>query len=122
VPGFKLGRYHHLGEAVDPDRVNRECHRHDEQVLRAFAERFFPNGAGLTMGLQACLFTNTPDKHFILDLHPDFPLVFLVSPYSGHGFKFCNVVGEILTDLAERGAVTTSTMCKWARQRCTSHP
>jgi sarcosine oxidase len=103
VPGVKLGRYHHLGEIVDPDRMDRECHPHDEQVLRTFAERYFPEGAGPTMALRACLFTNTPDEHFILDLHPDYPQVAIASPCSGHGFKFCSVVGEIMADLAERG-------------------
>jgi sarcosine oxidase len=103
VPGFKLGRYHHLGQTVDSDRVDRECHPHDEQVLRAFAERYFPEGAGPTMALRVCLFTNTPDEHFILDLHPDHQQVALASPCSGHGFKFCSVVGEIMADLAERG-------------------
>jgi sarcosine oxidase len=103
VPGFKVGRYHHLAEAVDPDGVDRECHPRDEQILRAFTERYFPDAAGPTMALRACLFTNTPDEHFVLDLHPDFPQVCIASPCSGHGFKFCSVVGEILADLAEHG-------------------
>jgi sarcosine oxidase len=103
VPGFKLGRYHHLDEAVDPDRVDRECYPRDEQVLRTFTERYFPEAAGPAMALRACMFTNTPDEHFILDRHPDYPQVCIASPCSGHGFKFCSVVGEIMADLAERG-------------------
>jgi sarcosine oxidase len=103
VPGFKLGRYHHLEEAVDPDQVDRECYPRDEQVLRAFTERYFPDAAGPTMALRACLFTNTPDEHFVLDLHPEYPQVCIASPCSGHGFKFSSVVGEIMADLAERG-------------------
>jgi sarcosine oxidase len=103
APGFKVGRYHHLGEKVDADTVDRECHPRDEQVLRSFIERYFPDAAGPTMGLRACLFTNTRDEHFILDLHPDHPQVCLASPCSGHGFKFSSVVGEIMADLAERG-------------------
>jgi sarcosine oxidase len=55
------------------------------------------------MDLQACMFTNTPDKHFIMDLHPDYPQVSLASPCSGHGFKFASVVGEVMADLAEKG-------------------
>src|SRR5262249_29882071 len=100
VPGFKVGRYHHLEETVDPDRVDRECYPRDEQVLRTFTERYFPDAAGPTMGLRTCMFTNTTDGHFILDLHPDYPQVVIGSPCSGHGFKFCSVVGEILADLA----------------------
>ena len=69
-------------------------------LLRGFAERYFPQGTGPTMALRACIFTNTPDEHFILDHHPAHPQVVLASPCSGHGYKFCSVVGEVLADLA----------------------
>jgi sarcosine oxidase len=52
------------------------------------------------MALRACMFTNTPDEHFIVDRHPDHEQVVLASPCSGHGYKFCSVMGEILADLA----------------------
>ena len=55
------------------------------------------------MALRACMFTNAPDEHFILDLHPEDSRVVVASPCSGHGFKFCSVVGEIVADLAETG-------------------
>lgn len=103
VPGFKLGRYHHFEERVNPDRLDRECHSRDEQMLRAFTARYFPDAAGPTMALRACMFTNTPDEHFVLDRHPNHPQVWIASPCSGHGFKFASVVGEIMADLAERG-------------------
>ena len=103
VPGFKLGRYHHLNETVDPDTMDRECYFRDEQVLRAFAERYFPEGTGRTMALKTCMFTNTADEHFILDLHPEYPQVSIAAGFSGHGFKFCSVIGEIMADLAEKG-------------------
>jgi sarcosine oxidase len=103
VPGFKFGLYHHLNEQVDPDTINREADGRDESVLRAFAERYFPDGAGPTMALRTCMFTNTPDEHFILDMHPDDSRVVVASPCSGHGFKFSSVVGEITADLAETG-------------------
>ena len=104
VPGFKFGRYHHLGEHGDPDALDRTPHPHDEAILRAFAERYFPDGAGPTAALKACLFTNSPDEHFILDTHPTCPQVSFLAGCSGHGFKFCSVVGEILADLALHGA------------------
>jgi sarcosine oxidase len=103
IPGFKFGRYHHLEEAVDPDALDREPNLGDEQILRDFAERYFPEGAGATMSLKSCMFTNTPDGHFIVDQHPDHPQVSFASPCSGHGFKFVSVLGEIMADLAERG-------------------
>jgi sarcosine oxidase len=49
------------------------------------------------------MFTNTPDHHFVIDLHPDYQQVSIASPCSGHGFKFASVVGEIMADLAEKG-------------------
>lgn len=103
VPGLKVGRYHHFEESVDADEVDRECHPRDEKMLREFTQRYFPEGAGPTMALRACMFTNTADEHFILDLHPDYPQICIASPCSGHGFKFSSVVGEILADLAELG-------------------
>jgi sarcosine oxidase len=103
IPGFKLGRYHHLGEEVDPDEVDRTPRADDEAVLRSFAERYFPDGAGPTTTLKACLFENTPDEHFVVDHHPDAPGVVCLGGGSGHGFKFCSVLGEIAADLALDG-------------------
>jgi sarcosine oxidase len=104
VPGFKFGKYHHRGERVDPDRMKREPEPEDERLLRQFAERYFPDAAGPTLMLKTCLFTNSPDEHFILDLHPEHPEVAIAAGFSGHGYKFCSVVGQIMADLAERGA------------------
>lgn len=103
VPGFKVGRYHHLEEQVDPDSLDREPGARDEAVLRPFVQRYFPDAAGPTMALKVCLFTNSPDEHFILDLHPEYPQVAIAAGFSGHGYKFCSVVGEIMADLATRG-------------------
>ena len=100
VPGFKLGRYHHLYQRADPHRMDRECHPEDEQVLRDAIRRYFPDANGPTMVLKTCLFTNTRDEHFVIDHHPEFPQVCIAAGFSGHGFKFCSVIGEIMADLA----------------------
>jgi len=50
-----------------------------------------------------CLYTMTPDHHFLLGLHPDHPPVVVAAGFSGHGFKFASVVGEILADLVVSG-------------------
>jgi sarcosine oxidase len=104
VPGFKLGKYHHFGEVVDPERGDDTVRPDDEAVLREFVGRFFPEANGPTMSLATCMFTNTPDRHFVIDTHPQFPQVVFASACSGHGFKFASVVGEILADLAQRGS------------------
>ncbi|MEJ2412295.1 MAG: N-methyl-L-tryptophan oxidase [Anaerolineales bacterium] len=103
VPGFKFGKYHHFQEMVNPEYYNREPLLEDEQMLREFSSRYFPDGSGPTMSLVACMFTNSPDNHFIIDLHPDYPQVSFASGFSGHGYKFASVIGEILADLADWG-------------------
>ncbi|ADJ15423.1 N-methyl-L-tryptophan oxidase [Halalkalicoccus jeotgali] len=103
VPGFKFGRYMHREEDVNPDSMNREPEPEDERLLREFAERYFPAGTGPTMGLATCLFTNTPDGHFVIDRHPECPQVVLAAGFTGHGYKFASVIGEVLADLASEG-------------------
>jgi len=102
--GFKFGWYHHFREPIDPDDSDRSTRPDDEAALRAFAERYFPDGAGPTERLTACIFTNTPDEHFVLDVLPDAPQVSVAAACSGHGYKFASVVGEIMADLATEGA------------------
>ena len=72
-------------------------------MLRDLTGRYFPDACGPTMSLKSCLFTNTPDRHFIIDLHPTYPQVSFAAGFSGHGYKFASVIGEIMADLAERG-------------------
>ena len=104
VPGFKIGRYHHLAQPADPDRIDRECRADDEAALRTAVSRYFPDANGPLLRSAVCMFTNTPDEHFIIDRHPVHPAVLVVSPCSGHGFKFCSVVGEIVAELVVGGA------------------
>jgi sarcosine oxidase len=106
VPGFKLGRYHHRGEHGEADALDREIHPEDERVLRVALERYFPEANGPTLAMRTCMFTNSPDEHFILDRHPDEPAVAIAAGFSGHGYKFCSVVGEIMADLALEGGST----------------
>ena len=51
----------------------------------------------------ACMYTMSPDHHFVIGLHPDHPQVAIAAGFSGHGFKFASVVGEVLADLALQG-------------------
>ncbi len=103
IPGFKVGRYHHLEEIIDPDSTIKTVTAEDEAVLRSAVERYFPLANGTTMTLKTCMFTNTPDEHFIVDLLPGNTQVIVAAGFSGHGFKFASVIGEILSDLAING-------------------
>src|SRR6185437_896963 len=82
MPGFKIGRYHHLGETINPDTMHRDCTPADEALLRAAVARYFPRADGATMGLTPCMFTNTADEHFVLDTLPGCPQVVVASPCS----------------------------------------
>lgn len=103
-PGFKIGRYHHLDETIDPAEPLRPPDMADEDILRAFVRRYTPAANGPTLALRTCIFTNSPDEHFIVDILPGDDRVVVASPCSGHGYKFCSVIGEILADLTIDGA------------------
>lgn len=103
IPGMKIGKYHHRHETVDPDTMDRHAHLEDEEVVREGIRRYFPDADGPTMAMKTCLFTNTRDEHFIIDLLEHDPPIAIAAGFSGHGFKFCSVVGEILADLALDG-------------------
>jgi sarcosine oxidase len=100
APGFKIGLYHHLNESGEADVLSREPTADDEAALRAGLEAFFPDANGEVLSLRTCMFTNTPDEHFVLDSLPDWPEIVVASPCSGHGFKFSSAIGEILADMA----------------------
>ena len=104
VPGFKIGKYHHRHESVDADAVDRDCYPEDEAVLREGIRRYFPDADGPTLAMKVCMFANTPDGHFVIDRHPEAENVIVAAGFSGHGFKFCGVVGEIAVDLATEGS------------------
>jgi sarcosine oxidase len=104
IPGLKIGEMGQGSEVVDPDDWDRSRFEpEDEALLRSALARYLPQADGPTLSLKTCMFTMTPDEHFIVDTLPDAPQVVVVSPCSGHGFKFSTVVGEIAADLALDG-------------------
>jgi sarcosine oxidase len=97
--GFKIGKYHHRREATDPESVDRTVSSEDEATLREGLSHYFPDANGPTLSASTCLFTNTPDEHFVVDRLPGHPEVVVAGGFSGHGFKFCSAVGEMIADL-----------------------
>ncbi len=63
-----------------------------------------PTLPGTFLRAIACLYTTTPDHHFVIGLHPQHENVAIACGFSGHGFKFVPVVGEVLADLALEGS------------------
>jgi sarcosine oxidase len=103
VPGFKLA-HHAPGPATDPDRVARDPQPGDEETFRPILRTMIPSADGPLLSMKVCLYTNTPDGHFIIDHHAAHDNVTIACGFSGHGFKFASVVGEILADLAMDGS------------------
>jgi sarcosine oxidase len=98
--GIKVAR-HHEGEAADPDRVRREVAPGEIETMRGTLARWIPDAAGRCRESAACLYTNTPDRHFVVDRHPGHAQVVIASACSGHGFKFASALGEVLADLLQ---------------------
>ncbi len=100
--GVKIG-VHHEGAETSPDHLDREVKQHEVEAARALLAKFLPNAAGPLRSAVACMYTNTPDEHFLFDWHPHFPRVLIASPCSGHGFKFSPVIGELAATLLGGG-------------------
>lgn len=98
VPGVKAG-WHHSGPDTDPDQPGEP----DPAVLRRLQSWVADRMPFLDLRpieVLTCLYTNTPDYHFVLDRPAALGNVVIGAGFSGHGFKFGPVLGEILADLA----------------------
>src|SRR5262249_11352814 len=100
---IKVAKHHHRDGAVDPDAYDRTVDPGDEALIRAAIADHLPAANGTLIAAETCLYTLTPDGHFLIDRLPGAPNVIVAAPCSGHGFKFAPVVGEILADLAIAG-------------------
>jgi sarcosine oxidase len=100
--GVKVA-FHHQGEFTTADMLDRNVTTADIENLRQLLKRYLPAANGEFLRGTVCLYTNTPDGHFILDRHPQSDRVIVASPCSGHGFKFASAIGEVLADLVLDG-------------------
>ncbi len=105
-PGIKVAKHHHREETVDPAAYDKTVRNDDEALIRAALAEHLPAANGRLIAAKTCLYTTTPDGHFLIDRLPGASNIIVASPCSGHGFKFAPVIGEILADLAITG--TTS--------------
>ncbi len=99
--GLKVGR-HDGGQTADPDTMERTfgAYPEDEGDLRRFLRDYLPRANGRLLTGKTCVYTMTPDEHFIIDRHPERPQLLFACGFSGHGFKFASAVGEVLAQLA----------------------
>lgn len=94
---------HHSGEAIDPDEPSRAAREDEIALVRERLAEALPDLPGELRAASVCMYTNTPDEHFLIGLHPREPRVAIAAGFSGHGFKFAPVVGEILAGLCSEG-------------------
>lgn len=101
--GLKLA-HHHPGITCGPDEVKGPVPASEEEKLRLFLRKYIPSAGMQVLQTKTCLYTYSPDTHFIIDFLPGYDnKVVFAGGFSGHGFKFVPVVGEVLADLAEKG-------------------
>ena len=87
-----------------PETVDRQIHDGDfREIVKAIKQRI-PSIDGELLRAKTCLYTMTPDEHFIIGPHPRVPACTIACGFSGHGFKFAPAIGEALADLATVGS------------------
>ncbi len=91
-------------ESTTPETVNRDVSKEEiKWMYENFIQPYFPDLSDHCVKAVSCLYTNTPDSNFIIDTHPKFPSILLVSPCSGHGFKHSAAIGEALAQMVIDG-------------------
>jgi sarcosine oxidase len=98
----KIG-IHHEGEATDIARLDREVHDGDRRKVEAFVAEALPGLRPQVVTAAVCMYSNTPDRHFLVGPVPGYDNVTVLGGFSGHGFKFASVLGDIAADLATQG-------------------
>jgi len=97
--GLKIGR-HDLGEEQNPNEAIVPFEQAtDSADLQRLLDKHMPHVGTFKIG-KTCMYTRTPDENFIIDKHPENSNVTIVSGFSGHGFKFSSVIGEVVADMA----------------------
>ncbi|MEM9252376.1 MAG: N-methyl-L-tryptophan oxidase [Planctomycetota bacterium] len=104
-PGLFKFAHHYQGPTTTPHTVDRQPKPDDADDFLPALQRFLPDAAGEVADVRICLYANSPDGHFIIDRHPRYApgKTTLACGFSGHGFKFVSVMGEVIADLALDG-------------------
>jgi len=101
TPGLKIA-HHHPGEPCAAGAA-RAPTAGEFEPLRPALEQIFDADLGAVIAAKSCMYTSTPDHHFVIDWYPGSSRVAVACGFSGHGFKFASVIGEALADLALEG-------------------
>lgn len=101
---IKVAEHTGVEPLPDPSTVDRTVRDTELTRVRRFLTDVMPEVGTTAERTSVCLYTLSPDQHFIIDRHPEHANVVFAAGFSGHGFKFCPVVGEALADLAINGS------------------
>lgn len=101
--GAKMARHTGGTEVADPLNVDRNLDVIEQAAVQQFLTKHVPAVGLPSLNHATCMYTMSPDEHFVIDIHPAHPQVAFVAGLSGHGFKFTSVLGEVLADLATEG-------------------
>jgi sarcosine oxidase len=96
--GIKIG-FHHGGRHIRPEELQQDATAADISAIEDIAREYLAIDPEYQAS-SVCMYTNTPDEHFIIDAHPGYENILIASPCSGHGFKFSSIIGKILCELA----------------------
>jgi len=99
----KIANHHSKGPGVNPDLADRNYSKEDAADVLRFASAYLHDLSNEIVDGKVCLYNLTPDEDFIVDLHPRNPNIVIATGFSGHGFKFAPVIGEIIADLCLNG-------------------
>jgi sarcosine oxidase len=91
--------FHSRGVYTRPDQLERGISEDDIVPIQTALASWVPDAGQTFLNAKACMYTLTPDEHFAIGLHPADADVIVAGGFSGHGFKFAPVVGEIVSDL-----------------------
>lgn len=92
---------HHGGDGVEPDELPRAVTQEDWKPALQAAKELIPDLVGPPVRAAVCMYTNSPDGHFIVGPHPDRPALTVLTGFSGHGFKFAPAIGRLAADLVK---------------------
>ena len=95
---------HHGGESTTPDTLDRALRPADEEAVRTYLRAHMPSADGAPLRSRVCMYSNTPDQHFVVGRLPRAPHVVLLGGFSGHGYKMAPVIGEIAAQLTVDGS------------------
>lgn len=97
---------HHGGAAAEPDMVDRAIHTTDTDPLDGYVSNYLAGLEPHAVEMRVCMYTNTPDGHFVIGHIQGVDNVTVLSPCSGHGFKFASVIGDVAADFALDGGTS----------------